>query len=244
MAKDPYKGKSKLQKAWYFLWEDDSFLSWAVNVVIAFVVIKYMLYPGLGLLFGTSHPVVAVVSGSMEHQTVPRCVQYFNNDPNSFCLDHSPNQYKLCDEVYDERQRVDFDFFWEACGDYYWDYDINKEEFASFPMSNGFNTGDIIVLTGKEPQDIDVGEVIVFVGNRPDPIIHRVIDKWQEPDGWYFKTKGDHNEGTLSFEESIHEDRVIGRATFRIPLLGYIKIWFVKLLQLLGLNSTVGRLFN
>ena len=59
---------SKWKGIWYFIWEDNSLLSWIVNVILAFVLIKFIIYPGLGLLFSTSYPIVAVVSGSMEHQ--------------------------------------------------------------------------------------------------------------------------------------------------------------------------------
>ncbi|PIO04485.1 signal peptidase I, partial [Candidatus Woesearchaeota archaeon CG08_land_8_20_14_0_20_47_9] len=38
-----------------------------VNVIIAFLLIKFIVYPGLGLVLGTTHPVVAVVSNSMHH---------------------------------------------------------------------------------------------------------------------------------------------------------------------------------
>jgi len=52
---------------WRFIWEDDSLLSWIINVILAFVIIKFLVYPGMGLALGTKFPVVAVVSGSMEH---------------------------------------------------------------------------------------------------------------------------------------------------------------------------------
>ncbi len=66
--KEPYKNKSTWRKIWYFLWEDNSLLSWVVNIIVAFILIKFLVYPGLGLLLGgTTHPVVAVVSGSMHH---------------------------------------------------------------------------------------------------------------------------------------------------------------------------------
>lgn len=55
------------KKIWHFIWYDDSFASWIVNLILAFVLVKWVIYPGLGLLFGTSFPIVAVVSGSMEH---------------------------------------------------------------------------------------------------------------------------------------------------------------------------------
>ena len=55
------------KKIWNFIWHDDSFASWIVNLLLAFVLVKWVIYPGLGLLFGTAYPIVAVVSGSMEH---------------------------------------------------------------------------------------------------------------------------------------------------------------------------------
>src|SRR3989344_3526786 len=59
--------KKLLKIFWKFLWEEDSILSWIVNIILAFLIVKFLLYPGLGLLLGTSYPIVAVVSGSMEH---------------------------------------------------------------------------------------------------------------------------------------------------------------------------------
>ena len=57
------------KKVWWFVWEDNSIWSWLVNIVLAFILIKFIVYPGLGLLLTTSHPIVAVVSTSMEHDT-------------------------------------------------------------------------------------------------------------------------------------------------------------------------------
>ena len=59
--------KEILKKTWHFIWHEDSFASWVVNIILAFIIIKYAVYPGLGAILGTSHPIVAVVSGSMEH---------------------------------------------------------------------------------------------------------------------------------------------------------------------------------
>ncbi|MEK6936985.1 MAG: signal peptidase I [Nanoarchaeota archaeon] len=61
--------KDFLKKAWYFIWYDDSLMSWFLNVIIAFILVKFVVYPGIGLILGTSHPLVAVVSCSMEHNT-------------------------------------------------------------------------------------------------------------------------------------------------------------------------------
>jgi signal peptidase I len=221
MARQHDKKKSLLKRVWHFIWDDDSIWSWIVNVILAFVLIKFVLYPGIGFLLGTTHPVVAVVSGSMEHRTADGMI---------------------CG-VRPENYRSDFDTFWQTCGSFYAPFNITSNMFNKFYFKNGFNTGDIIVLVGKKPADINVGDVIVYTANQPDPIIHRVIAKWYRDGKYYFTTKGDHNPGMLPFEEEIVQERVVGKAVFRIPALGYIKIWFVQLLQLLGLGNSVGRLF-
>ena len=58
-----------LKKTWHFIWEEDSLASWIVNIILAIVLIKFVIYPGLGLALGTSFPIVAVVSDSMEHNS-------------------------------------------------------------------------------------------------------------------------------------------------------------------------------
>ena len=55
------------KKVWHFIWDDDSIWSWIANIALAFVLIKFVVYPALGFLLHTTHPVVAVVSESMEH---------------------------------------------------------------------------------------------------------------------------------------------------------------------------------
>ncbi len=59
--------KNKLKKFWNFVWHDDSLLSLAVSAVLIIIFGKFILYPILGMIFGTSLPIVAVVSDSMEH---------------------------------------------------------------------------------------------------------------------------------------------------------------------------------
>ncbi|NOZ81512.1 MAG: signal peptidase I [DPANN group archaeon] len=120
-------------------------------------------------------------------------------------------------------------------GTFYEGYNISREAFSEYPFHNGFNTGDIMVLMGTPPQDISKGDVIVYRSERPDPIIHRVIRITTTETGHDFRTKGDHNWVSYPFESDITQDRYIGRAVLRIPYLGWVKIGFVKLLQLISL---------
>ncbi len=192
--------KKTLKKVWYFIWEDNSIWSWIVNIALAFVLIKYIVYPGLGFLLSTSHPVVAVVSESMEHN-------------------------------------VNFDDWWEKSKSWYESNNLQKGMFIEFPFKNGFNKGDIMVLKWKKPESIDIGDIIVFWSARKDPIIHRVVKKWQENDIYYFQTKGDNNPNSITGsaldETKISQERIVGNAVLRIPFLGYIKIWFVDIINFL-----------
>ncbi len=190
--------KKKWRKIWYFIWEDNSIWSWLVNIVLAFVLIKFIVYPGLGFLLQTSHPVVAVVSESMEH----------NNG---------------------------FDKWWQKSGNWYINNSINKDDFDKFPLKNGFNKGDIMVLKGKKPENIEIGDVVVFWSAKKDPIIHRVVKKWKYNDIYSFQTKGDNYKtnpvsikSAFLDETNISQEQIVGNAVLRIPLLGYVKIWFVE----------------
>ena len=58
--------KKVVQKIWKFL-QEDSWPSFVVTLLIAFIVIKFLFFPGLSLLTGTSLPLVIVESCSMYH---------------------------------------------------------------------------------------------------------------------------------------------------------------------------------
>ena len=61
------KVKHILKRIWKFLIHDNSVWSFIADAIIIIIVGKLILFPLLGLLFGTSLPVVAVVSQSMNH---------------------------------------------------------------------------------------------------------------------------------------------------------------------------------
>jgi len=60
------KRKSAIIRFWKFL-HKDSWASFFVTLLLAFVVIKWMFFPGLSFLTGTSLPLVIVESCSMYH---------------------------------------------------------------------------------------------------------------------------------------------------------------------------------
>lgn len=178
-------------KFWYFFWEEDSLLSWIINILVAFLLIKGVIYPGLGMILHTSHPVVAVISTSMEH------------DDN-------------------------FDSWWSRQGEWYNSKGITKEEFRGYDFKNGFNRGDIMILRGLDDVKAARGDVIVYSSYiRKEPIIHRVVFIKDGYGEYYYTTKGDRNPVSYPFEQDIKTEDVIGKAVFRIPILGWIKIGFV-----------------
>ena len=199
------KLKKDVQWFWWFVWDDDSFASWVVNVLLAFVLIKFVVYPGLGFLLGTTHPIVAVVSSSMEQEK-----SFYEWWEEECCAD------AFCANKFTQES------VYTAAG-------ISRDSFQSFSFPQGFNKGDIMVLSG--PSKLKIGDVLVFsISSRPDPIIHRVVEK----KGNAYKTKGDNNCYSADFEQDISPQQTIGKAIFRIPYLGWLKIAFVWLLELSG----------
>lgn len=193
------------KKIWRFIWDEDSIWSWLANIVLAFLLIKFIVYPGLGFVLGTQFPIVAVVSGSMEHKTP------FETWWNGECCTNQQCTTKNQHE------------------DIYKKHSITKENFVTFPHTSGFNKGDIMILKGAN--EIKQGDVIVFMAEgRQDPIIHRLIKITDRS----YTTLGDNNCGSIAdFEKTIRQEKIIGKAFIRIPLLGWLKIFFVDLLHLM-----------
>ncbi len=58
----------KVKKVYYYVFEENTLLSWVVSIILAFVIVKFIFYPFLSLVLGTGLPLVAVISPSMEHE--------------------------------------------------------------------------------------------------------------------------------------------------------------------------------
>ena len=205
------------QRCWHFLWYDDSAWSWLANIIIAFLVIRFIVYPLLGIVLGTGYPIVAVVSESMEHGL---------------------HEGVLCGKEFTEFPES-WDNYWEACGSWYEQQGISKDDFRQFPFKNGFDKGDVIILWRANDRNLDVGDILVFQGHRPQPIIHRVVKVSSEAGNYYYQTKGDHNSNSIegSFGETkIGEERILGKGLVRIPYLGWLKILFVDALKPFGIT--------
>lgn len=181
------KFKEYVKKTYHFLFKDDSILSWVVNIVLAFILVKFVIYPLLALILGSSLPLVAVISGSMEHNG------------------------------------MDFDTWWDANGAWYEEHNISKDMFSAYSFTNGFDKGDVMIL--GRPGNVSIGDVLVYQSpTHPYPIIHRVT--YINGDGSYI-IKGDNNDGPDP--APVQKDQVLGKALYRIPKIGWVKIWFSEL---------------
>ena len=130
---------------------------------------------------------------------------------------------------------VSFDEWWVEKSDEYLPFGISKVEFATFPHTDGFERGDILLVKGVNTDDVVIGDVIVF-SRDPDqiPVVHRVVEIFDHDGTRYFLTKGDFNTVADNYHSDsylgIEESRVIGKVSSVIPNVGNITLWFRGLL--------------
>ncbi len=170
---------------WDFL-QDDSWSSFLATLILAFVVIKFVFFPGLSFLTGTSLPLVIVESCSMYH--------------------HEDG----------------FERTFESS--VYGSYGLSLVDTIGWDFQNGFSKGDVIFVVGAE--DVEIGDVIIFNVGAQYPLIHRVVEA-----GETYATKGDNyktNSLQLNSEKSISADKLVGKALFRVPAIGWTKLIFFE----------------
>lgn len=183
---------------WYLLWQDNSLKGWIFSLVFIFIFIKFVFFPVVGLVSGSSLPLAIVESCSMYHKG-----DLFSN----------------------------FNSWWQGHESYYEKWNISKSEFESFRFDNGFDKGDIMFVVGTKPQNVRIGDIIVFnPPGRTTPIIHRVMNVSVEDGVYYFSTLGDNNMGgQFSFENGINQDELVGKAVFKVfPFVGWAKQFFFE----------------
>jgi hypothetical protein len=175
------KATQYTKRAWNFVWHGKSIWSYIAFVVLAYIFLKYLLYPGFLFIVGW-RDIVAVLSSSMYH---------------------GPN--------------IDRTF-------YSWLDAHNYTGYESWPFMSGLNIGDVVIVTTVLPEDIHVGDVIVFISNTGEPIIHRVIEVLNEGGNFYYTTKGDANPSSMSFELKIPYNVIVGKGVASAPILGIPRV--------------------
>ena len=127
---------------------------------------------------------------------------------------------------------------------------------VNHPFERTLHKGDIIIIQGVNPQDLNANypdsDIIVYQDprypNDPDAkIVHRIVGKEEINNTLYFYTKGDGNNAPdvwptipKQYEYDpwgpISQDLIYGKVVMRIPWVGYIAI-FMK--DVLGSNSSL-----
>lgn len=117
----------------------------------------------------------------------------------------------------------------------------------SHAFSQTLHIGDIIIIEGVKPEDINANypnsDIIVYqnpTNPTATPIVHRVVAKYQVDGVWYFQTKGDGNgtpfpDAVSSSEydsntlwhtgQGVPENLVLGKVVMRIPYFGHITLF-------------------
>jgi len=173
-------------KQFYAFLKKDTWQSWIISLILIVILIKFIIFPILSLITGTSLPLVVVESCSMYHQS------NFNN-------------------------------WWQDNNAKYEKFDLTKEKFEEFSLKNGLNKGDIVFVLGKDKYKD--GDIIIFTSETQYPIIHRLMKTIP------YQTQGDNNPSQLPIETNIQDTQIIGKATAKIPLIGWIKLIFFEPLK-------------
>ncbi|HTY43665.1 MAG TPA: signal peptidase I [Patescibacteria group bacterium] len=123
----------------------------------------------------------------------------------------------------------DFNNWWDQHLVKYSGLGIHKEDFQNFIFRNGLNKGDILFTVGVKPENLRVGDVIIFNADQQNPIIHRIIKIQKTGDQYIFSTIGDNNNAQLPFETSINQNQIVGKPIAKIaPYLGWVKLIFFE----------------
>ncbi len=93
---------------------------------------------------------------------------------------------------------------------------------GSGSMSPTLEVGDIIIVGGVKPEEIKVGDIIVFdEPTKGITTVHRVVDIQPLSNGTLtFKTKGDAN--TAEDAYAVYPKSIHGRFLGKIPYVGYL----------------------
>jgi len=206
-----------------------------VNIVFAFL-FAFVAYSILGFVFGSASPLVIVYSASMESTFFRGDVMALGKINN---VDNLGPEIVL-DNSISVRGVPTINY---ATPVYYGSFPSKLEKIV-FPCDNNCT---------KEVSLNQEGSVIVYPAYNPNssthgiPIIHRAIAKLVSKDGNFILTKGDNSltnptfdqdcgsiksgfdisqKGCISFY-AIPIEQIQGKAFFRIPLVGCVKLWLV-----------------
>lgn len=90
-------------------------------------------------------------------------------------------------------------------------------------MEPTYKVKDIIISKSRKPEDIKVGDPVVYLGKESDfenkIVTHRVIEKREESGKYYFVTKGDNNTG---IDPEIEGSQIYGVVIHKSAVLSFV----------------------
>src|SRR4030043_944221 len=199
------KTKGGFKKFWFLLWKDNSVKGWIFSLIVLFVFIKFIFFPGLSLVTGTSLPLAIVESCSMYHQG-----NFFSDFSGWF--DRHEAKYEETDITKKEFQ----DFILKrgfSKGDILLLIGANSEK---------LKVGDIIAFKSGSKGNPVIHRIIKIREENGERIFTTMGDNNNQ-----ILSSGNNVWGVD--ERDIKKEQLVGKAAFRVtPWLGWMKLIFFE----------------
>jgi signal peptidase I len=203
--KEEGKIKKGFKKFWFLLWKDNSVKGWLFSLIFLFVFIKFIFFPLLNLVTGTSLPLAIVESCSMYHQG--NVLSDFND-----WFDKHVAKYSALDIT-----KTEFQSFILKKG-------FSKGDILFIVGANPdkLKAGDIILFNSGSGNTPIIHRIVKIQEEDGEKIFSTIGDNNNQ------MLTPDNNPGRVD-ERKITEEQLVGRAVFRIaPGLGWVKLIFFE----------------
>jgi hypothetical protein len=202
------KFKKGFDKIWFLLWKDNSFKGWLLSLIFLFVVIKFIFFPFMNLVTGTSLPLAIVESCSMYHDG-----NVFSNF-NTWFNEHQQKYERI------NVTKAEFQNFILNKG-------FDKGDILVLVGANPkkLKIGDIIAFTSGTGGTPVIHRIISIKQVNGELIFSTMGDNnaGQLVPG--------NNYGGID-EREINQNQLVGKAVFRlVPKMGWIKLIFFEALR-------------
>lgn len=189
---------NNLKKTWEFL-KEDSWQSWLVSLVLIIILIKFIFFPVISLITGTSLPLVIVESCSMYHDIS------FDN-----WWEFNQASYSL------------FNISKEDFKNYKFKNGFSKGDIILVWGSQSYKKGDIIIFNPNKDA-LHSNPIIHRIVTQDNSIVGTKGDNNE----FQLKSQDARNPSNID-ETAITKDRILGKAVAKIPLLGWVKLIFFE----------------
>jgi signal peptidase I len=199
------KFKEGFKKFWFLLWKDNSLKGWIFSLIFLFVFIRFIFFPGLSLITGTSLPLAIVESCSMYHQG-----NVFS-DFDNWAVKHEA-KYSALNITKSEFEKFNMKSGFDK-GDILFIVKANPEtiKVGDIILFNSGNNGNPVIHRVTNIVEKDGGKVFSTIG---DNNAQRLTP---------------NNNPSGVDEREIKSEQLVGKAVFRVvPWFGWIKLIFFE----------------